>query len=111
MLAAVSLPETVAVSAPMRDEVTTIDMGLRWPRDVYSLAHIALPFPPDDPPSGDGSGTSVSGLNIGRAILRGEKGHLAMPDSAMTRQHWNPFYRYMEDRILEFLNGVVSRTQ
>ena len=57
------------------------------------------------------SGTSVSGLNIGRAILRGEKGHLAMPDSAMTRQHWNPFYRYMEDRILEFLNGVVSRTQ
>ena len=92
----------------MSDAVTTEDIGASWPRDVYSLAHIALPFPPDDPLYGDGTGNSVTGLNLGRSILRGEKGRLQIPDSAMTRQHWNPFYHYMESRILTFVDRVVS---
>ncbi len=29
------------------------ELGLAWPDDVYSLAHIALPFAPDDPLYGD----------------------------------------------------------
>ena len=91
----------------MSDDVNTVDTGLSWPRDVYSLAHIALPFRPDDPLYGDGSNRSVGGLNLGRAILRGEKGRLQIPDSAMTRQHWNPFYSYMESRILAFVDTVV----
>lgn len=90
-----------------RDAVTTQETGLSWPRDVYSLAHIALPFPPDDPLYGDGSRTSLDSLNLGRAILRGEKGRLQIPDSAMTRQHWNPFYPLMERRILDFVDKVV----
>jgi len=93
----------------MSDAVTTQDIGASWPRDVYSLAHIALPFQPEDQLYGDGTATSVSGLNLGRTILRGEKGRLQIPDSAMTRQHWNPFYRYMESRIVAFVDGVVGR--
>lgn len=102
------LSAVVRQRLPMSDVVTTLDTGLSWPRDVYSLAHIALPFPPEDPLYGDGTATRLNSLNLGRTILRGEKGHLAIPDSAMTRQHWNPFYRYMEDRILEFVDRVAS---
>lgn len=106
-------PQTLAAvvrqRAPMSDIVTTLDTGLSWPQDVYSLAHIALPFPSEDPLYGDGSATRLDSLNLGRAILRGEKGHLEIPDSAMTRQHWNPFYSYMERRILEFVDRSVSR--
>lgn len=94
--------------AAQSDTVTMQETGLAWPRDVYSLAHIALPFPAEDPLYGDGSRTSLNGLNLGRAILRGEKGRLQIPDSAMTRQHWNPFYPYMEGRILDFVEDVVS---
>jgi len=93
------------------DTVTTEETGLAWPRDVYSLAHIALPFPPDDPLYGDGSRTSLNSLNLGRAILRGEKGRLQIPDSAMTRQHWNPFYAYMEARIVDFAQRTVAQPQ
>lgn len=103
------LAAVVRQRAPMSDVVTTLDTGLSWPKDVYSLAHIALPFPPEDPLYGDGRATRLDSLNLGRAILRGEKGHLEIPDSAMTRQHWNPFYRYMEGRILEFVDRSVSR--
>jgi alpha-beta hydrolase superfamily lysophospholipase len=103
------LAAVVRQRLPMSDAVTTQDIGASWPRDVYSLAHIALPFPPDDPLYGDGTATSVSGLNLGRAILRGEKGRLQIPDSAMTRQHWNPFYRYMESRILGFVGSLVPK--
>lgn len=105
------LATVVRQRGPLSDDVTTTDTGLSWPRDVYSLAHIALPFPAADPLYGDGTSSSVSGLNLGRAILRGEKGRLQIPDSAMTRQHWNPFYPYMEHRILDFVNHTVLPQQ
>lgn len=103
------LATVVRQRAAMREDVTTTETGLQWPSDVYSLAHIALPFPADDPLYGDGRASSLSGLNLGRAILRGEKGRLQIPDSAMTRQHWNPFYSYIESRILAFVEEAISK--
>lgn len=103
-----SLAAVVHQRQAMSDAITTQDIGASWPSDVYSLTHIALPFPPEDPLYGDGASSSVSGLNLGRAILRGEKGRLQIPDSAMTRQHWNPFYRYMESRIVAFVRGATD---
>lgn len=103
------LAAVVRQRLPMSDAVTTQDTGMSWPRDVYSLAHIALPFPPDDPLYGDGSHGNDNNLNLGRTILRGEKGRLQIPDSAMTRQHWNPFYAYMENRILGFVDKAILR--
>lgn len=102
------LATVVRQRRPMTDVVTTQDTGMSWPRDVYSLAHIALPFPPEDPVYGDGTAENPNGLNLGRMILRGEEDRLKIPASAMTRQHWNPFYRYMESRILEFVDRTVS---
>jgi hypothetical protein len=77
-------------------------LGLSWPPDVFSLAHVALPFPADDPLYGDGSGPASPGVHLGQVALRGEKGVLQIPPGDMLRQRWNPFYPYVERRLLEF---------
>ncbi|MFO1123063.1 MAG: alpha/beta fold hydrolase [Hyphomicrobiales bacterium] len=89
------------------DTASVMDLGRNWPQDVYSLAHIALPFPPDDPVYGGEAVPDVQHLNLGRIMLRGENGSLEIPASAMTRQHWNPFHAYLTDRILSFLRANV----
>lgn len=79
------------------------DLGLSWPQDVYSLAHVALPFPGQDPVYG-GAGTDKSpGIHLGDLALRGERGVLQIAASDMLRLRWNPFYPYLEWRALDFL--------
>ena len=41
-------------------------------------------------------------LQIGKLALRGERGVLQIPAADMLRLRWNPFYSYMEQRLLEF---------
>ena len=48
-----------------------------------------------------------SGLHLGSLALRGERGVLRIPASDMLRQRWNPFYPYLETRVLDFM-GLVS---
>jgi len=81
---------------------TTEPLELSWPADVYSLSHVALPFPKTDPLYG-GAPLSESSLSLGNLAFRGERGVLQISDSAMLRQRWNPFYSYLEDRMLNFL--------
>jgi alpha-beta hydrolase superfamily lysophospholipase len=90
------------------DAVTTTPLGLSWPDEVYSLSHIALPFPPDDPLYGEGGGRENPGLRLGRLDLRGENHTLAIPNTAMTRQHWNPFFSYLSDRTLAFVKETAK---
>jgi len=87
--------------------VTTIELGQYWPEEVYSLSHIALPFPPDDPLYGEGSGPENPGIRLGRLDLRGENRTLAIPNTAMTRQHWNPFFSYLSDRTQAFVRAAA----
>jgi len=84
----------------------TIDeeaLGLAWPDGVYSLSHVALPFPPDDPLYGGYPKAAGPGIQLGNIALRGERGALLISDSAMLRLRWNPFYSYLEDRALQFI--------
>lgn len=81
--------------------VTDTALGLTWPDDLFSLAHIALPFPPGDPLYG-GDPEPSPGISIGKMVLYGEKGVLRVPAANMLRAHWNPFYPYLERRVLEF---------
>ena len=78
-------------------------LGMKWPERLYSLSHIALPFPVDDSLYGLHAGGNESDLHLGKMALRGERGLLQIPDSDMLRLRSNPFYEYLENRVLEFL--------
>lgn len=76
---------------------------MAWPDDLYSLTHVALPFPPTDPLYGGQPGSDSPGIQLGTLALRGERGVLQIPAAQMLRLRWNPFYNYLESRSLEFL--------
>jgi hypothetical protein len=93
------------VSQPLgQNEAVNMDLGLSWPEDVYSLTHIALPFPPDDPLYGAArdSGKSDVHIHLGDIALRGERGVLQVPAAEMLRLRWNPFYPFLEQKVIEF---------
>jgi alpha-beta hydrolase superfamily lysophospholipase len=89
----------VARSRPAGDGATqVVALGLDYPRDVYSLSHIALPFTADDPLYGDRpSGRKV--LQLGSVALRGERNTLEVSQDSLNRLSYNPFYAYMTQRI------------
>jgi hypothetical protein len=78
-------------------------MGMKWPKSLYSLSHVALPFSEDDPLYGMRRFNDRSKIQLGNIDLRGERGVLAIPAADMLRLRWNPFYSFMERRILEFM--------
>lgn len=88
---------------PGSSAVKTCNTGLSWPKGVYSLSHVALPIPPDDPVYGDDKAGSGPGINLGNLSLRGEKGVLQVPAAEMLRLRYNPFYRYLEQHMLVFM--------
>jgi alpha-beta hydrolase superfamily lysophospholipase len=97
-------PDTPEVSAVTRaadsDSLTREPIGLAWPQDMFSLSHIALPFPADDPLyGGQGDGYERGGLNLGRLVPRGEKDVLVVSIDSLLRVSWNPFFPYLADRI------------
>ncbi len=73
-----------------------------WPKGVYSLSHVALPFPPDDPIYGGPEVADGPGLQIGNLAFRGERGVLHVSATELMRLRWNPFFDYMEERVLQF---------
>lgn len=73
--------------------------GLTWPRDVYSLAHVALPFPPDDPLYGATPPDRPGTLFLGRSGLYGERGLLIVTANDLSRLRHNPFWPYVRERI------------
>ncbi|MEE4217075.1 MAG: alpha/beta hydrolase [Xanthomonadales bacterium] len=79
------------------------DIGLEWPAGIYSLSHVALPFAPDDPVYGGEPSEPSPGVQLGNLAWRGEKGVLKVSPTAMLRLRWNPFYSYLEEETLEFL--------
>ena len=89
--------------SPGAQEPVDTEIGLSWPKDVYSLAHVALPFPPHDALYGGHPQVKSPGIQLGAIALRGERGVLQIPAADMLRLRWNPFYPYVESRVLEFL--------
>lgn len=77
-------------------------LGIAYPRDVYSLSHVALPFPPSDALYGSQPDPAEDfGVNFGALAARGEVGVLVIPLDSLARISWNPFYPYMIGRIEE----------
>lgn len=100
----ISLQNTQNGAPPER---TSLSMA--WPDDIYSLSHVALPFPANDPLYGDGKDVKKSpGVHLGNLAFRGERGLLQIPAAEMLRQRWNPFYDHMRDHILAFMGLTAS---
>ena len=89
--------------APESSERTVVPLNFVWPRDVYSLSHLALPFAPDDPLYGGEDAGHSPGIHLGNAVPRGENGVLRINPAVLLRMHWNPFYDYIEQRVLGFM--------
>ncbi len=81
-------------------DLETEDLGLSWPPETYSLAHIALPFSGSDPFYGNGG--SGQKATLGNIALRGEKGAIRISAADMLRQRWNPFLPWVEKRVFGF---------
>ena len=78
---------------------------LHWPPGIHSLSHVALPFAPDDPLYGDGSGDPPeSGIRLGILAPRGERNVLLIPIKNMMRLRYNPFFDYIRRRIREVVS-------
>jgi len=88
------------VAAGERDEVSR-PLDLMYPPEVFSLSHIALPFPLDDPLYGLTPNENEDfGIRLGTLGMRGERGVLAAGlDSTTVRLSSNPFFPYMLERI------------
>ena len=84
--------------------VTEHPLDLAWPRTVFSLSHVALPFPPDDPLYGYAAAPDAQHIQLGRLEIRGENGVLNVPGWLLTRQRSNPFHAYMAERIAQFVH-------
>ncbi len=94
---------TIRRYPPGAQEFVEAPMGTRWPDDVFSLSHVALPFPPDDPLYGRGDGEQRDHIEIGLAAYRGERGVLAVSATDMLRLKWNPFHAWQERYLLDFI--------
>ena len=89
-----------------QDQIETVDTEMTWPADVFSLAHIALPFPSSDPIYGDGGGGKE--FTLGNLALRGEHGAIRISPGDMLRQRWNPFFPWLQKHAHDFCGLPVE---
>ena len=77
-------------------------LGLTYPAEVYSLSHVALPFPMSDALYGTQPESDEDfGVHLGATATRGERGLLIVSLDSLIRMSSNPFYPYMLARIEE----------
>ncbi len=89
-------------------EVIKRDLPLSWPRGVFSLGHVSIPFPVDDPvygltPAPDSTGGPR--FELGAFPARGESGALRVPLGNMARLRSNPFFDVIRAKVIAAIGG------
>ncbi|MGH9369083.1 MAG: alpha/beta hydrolase [Thermoanaerobaculia bacterium] len=75
-------------------------LPLAWPAQVFSLSHVAVPFPADDALyGGEPDPRQGGGIRLGVLAPRGERGVLTVSPGDFLRISWNPFFPYVEERV------------
>lgn len=78
-----------------------LELPFAFPAGVFSLSHVALPFPVTDPLYGLQPDVGENfGIRLGTLGLRGERGVLMVNAETLMRIGCNPFFPYVVDRIL-----------
>jgi alpha-beta hydrolase superfamily lysophospholipase len=108
-------PESTVVVARRKSPFSaepskTEPLNLVWPRGVISLSHVALPFPPEDPLYGKGPPRKEDIIFLGQMAIQGERGLLKISSDFLIRLRYNPFYAFLETRVLEWLDGASGQT-
>ena len=99
-----SLTVAEKTKAPNSGSTKSTPIGLHWPHGVYSFSHVAIPFPIDDPLYGQhDSKTYTQGMNLGAFELHGERGVLSVSMDQLMRLRYNPFFSYIEQRIVDIV--------
>lgn len=97
-------------SGEIAEKITAL--GLAFPLTAFSLSHVALPFPVTDSLYGSQPDPGESfGINLGTLSPRGERGVLVVPLDALVRISSNPFYPYIERRVIEGIDRQPSGPQ
>jgi alpha-beta hydrolase superfamily lysophospholipase len=90
-------------------DVQHVPTNLRWPRDLFALSHVAVPVPAEDPVYGETRPARQNGrIWLGHAALYGERDMLLVPEAALLRLRYNPFFPWMTQRIDEFLGAPAN---
>ena len=85
-------------------EVVARPLALAWPPEMFSLAHIALPFTLDDEVYGrTPKSPSLDVVRLGTLSPRGERAVLTVPLDTLMRVSCNPFFPYLSARLSAFL--------
>ena len=88
-----------SIKAGARHE-TVEPLGLDYPTEIFSLSHVALPFPVTDPLYGSQPENPTQyGINLGDLAVRGERSVLIVDLDTLLRVSSNPFFPYMLQRI------------
>ncbi len=82
------------------------ELNTSWPKEIISLSHVALPFPPDDPLYGQRPPENEHLLFLGEIAIRGERGLLKLPGDWLLRMRYNPFYNFLEERVLKWFDNA-----
>ncbi len=78
----------------------TTELGLAYPPGVFSLSHLAIPFPLSDPLYGLEPDMSEDyGANLGAMATRGERGILVVSIDSLARMSSNPFFDFVLQRV------------
>lgn len=87
----------------------TRTLELSYPKDLFSLSHVALPFPPSDALYGSDPDPSEDfGANLGALASRGEVGVLVVALDSLLRASSNPFFDYMLRRIEDDIDAETA---
>jgi hypothetical protein len=82
-------------------------LGVAYPDGLFSLSHVALPFPMSDSLYGlTPDATDDFGIHLGSLAPRGERNVLIASLDSLLRASSNPFFPYMIERIDE---GIEDR--
>ncbi len=93
--------------APGQLNAKSRPLTLPYPRGIFSLSHLAIPIPMNDPLYGmepDPRTRDDYGYNLGAMDARGERGALIVDQDFLTRLPSNPFFPYLLDRVEE---GII----
>jgi hypothetical protein len=82
---------------------------MSYPSGIYSLSHVALPFPMDDALNGmTPDKTENFGPNLGALAPRGERNVLITSLDTLLRVASNPFFPYLAERIQQGIDHPES---